>query len=287
VRVITHFADEVDKIGTLIEREFVIDPDKSVDKRKLLDPDRFGYLSLHYICSLSSDRIKLAENRRFRELTFEIQIRSILQHAWAEIEHDLGYKSGHGIPTPIRRRFYRLAGLLEVADEEFAAIRNDLSQYESKVRTEVTTAPEEIGIDNISLKAMLEQNQFVREFDAQFAESAGTEVSGGGESLLTALSKGFPYVGIKTVQQLIESLRSHKELLIFYARTRLRSRGYKSLAPGVSTLHLLWSLLAREGGEERVLRGLSDLALTAENGNENFAKLWAEAVREFDQGDRR
>ncbi|HEV7673377.1 MAG TPA: RelA/SpoT domain-containing protein [Candidatus Angelobacter sp.] len=101
VRVITHFEDEVDKIGALIEREFVIDTDKSVDKRKLLDPDRFGYLSLHYICSLSQDRIRLAENRRFRELACEIQIRSILQHAWAEIEHDLGYKSGHGIPSPI------------------------------------------------------------------------------------------------------------------------------------------------------------------------------------------
>src|SRR5438270_4640231 len=140
VRVITHFEDEVDKIGALIEREFIIDPTKSVDKRKLLDPDRFGYLSLHYICSLSQDRIKLSENRRFKELVCEIQIRSILQHVWAEIEHDLGYKSGQSIPIPIRRRFSRLAGILEVADEEFSAIRNDLQEYESKVKTEVSTA---------------------------------------------------------------------------------------------------------------------------------------------------
>lgn len=79
VRIITHFEDEVDKVGSLIEKEFVIDEAKSADKRKLLDPDRFGYLSLHYICSLSSDRLKLAENRRFKDLVFEIQIRSILQ----------------------------------------------------------------------------------------------------------------------------------------------------------------------------------------------------------------
>jgi GTP pyrophosphokinase len=47
VRIITHFEDEVDRIGTLVEQEFDIDRERSIDKRKLLDPDRFGYLSLH------------------------------------------------------------------------------------------------------------------------------------------------------------------------------------------------------------------------------------------------
>lgn len=283
VRVITHFEDEVDKIGALIEREFVTDTDKSVDKRKLLDPDRFGYLSLHYICSLSHDRIRLAENRRFRELACEIQIRSILQHAWAEIEHDLGYKSGHGIPAPIRRRFSRLAGLLEVADEEFAAIRDDLSHYESKVRTEVTTAPEEVGIDNISLKAMFEQNQFIRESDSEFVRSAGSTVDEDNDRLIEFLSKCLLYVGITTVQSLLESLRRHKDLLMFYARTRLRAKEYSSMVRGVSIMHLLWALLVLDGGEERLLRAFEDLVTGSKEGNQTLSKDWATTIGEFSE----
>lgn len=281
VRVITHFEDEVDNIGKLIEREFIVDVDKSVDKRKLLDPDRFGYLSLHYICSLSPDRLKLSENRRFKDLVCEIQIRSILQHAWAEIEHDLGYKSGHGIPTPIRRRFSRLAGLLEVADEEFAAIRDDLSHYESKVQTEVTTAPEEVGIDNISLKAMFGQNQFIRETDTEFVQSAGATVDEDNEGLITFLSKGLLYVGITTVQRLLDSVNAHKNLLMFYSQRALRANSYKSLVRGVSILHLLWILLALEGGEERILSGLKALGVPYTEKNQQMAAEWAATVREF------
>src|SRR5690242_19783499 len=53
VRIITHFDDEVDRIGTLVETEFNIDRKRSVDKRQLLEADRFGYLSLHYIAGFN------------------------------------------------------------------------------------------------------------------------------------------------------------------------------------------------------------------------------------------
>jgi hypothetical protein len=60
---------------------------------------------------------------------FEIQIRSILEHAWAEIEHEVVYKAGVDYPTAVRRRFAALAGSLELLDAEFLslrAVRNDL-----------------------------------------------------------------------------------------------------------------------------------------------------------------
>ena len=58
----------------------------------------------------------------------EIQIRSILQHAWAEIEHDLCYKNSTPLPRKIKRRMYRLAGVLELADKEFSAVKYDLNR---------------------------------------------------------------------------------------------------------------------------------------------------------------
>ena len=53
----------------------------------------------------------------------------MLDHAWAEIEHDLGYKARDTVPAAARRRLSRLAGLLEMADQEFVAIRRDLDEY--------------------------------------------------------------------------------------------------------------------------------------------------------------
>lgn len=127
VRIITYFPDEVDKAAKLVEREFRVDPDNSVDKRSILDPDRFGYLSLHYVLTLNEKRSELTEYQNYKSVKFELQIRSILQHAWAEIEHDLGYKSESTVPRAARRRFSRLAGLLELADAEFQGIREQLA----------------------------------------------------------------------------------------------------------------------------------------------------------------
>jgi ppGpp synthetase/RelA/SpoT-type nucleotidyltranferase len=149
VRVITFFADDVDKIGSLIEQEFKVLPDKSVDKRKVLSADRFGYLSLHYVCTLSDQRTALSEYSIFREYICEIQVRTKLQHAWAEIEHDLGYKVPHGIPESVRRRFSRLAGLLETGDEEFKRIRDDLQTYAISIKSEIPRTPAQVLIDRL------------------------------------------------------------------------------------------------------------------------------------------
>ncbi len=125
IRVITYFSDEVDKVASILTPHFSVDEATSVDKRATMDPDRFGYLSLHFIAELRSDRLGLVEYSRFAGMRFELQVRSILQHAWAEIEHDLGYKADMALPREMRRRFSRLAGLLELADDEFSRLRQD------------------------------------------------------------------------------------------------------------------------------------------------------------------
>ncbi|MBG0819593.1 TIGR04141 family sporadically distributed protein [Planomonospora sp. ID91781] len=144
VRIITYFPDEVDVVAKLIEREFAVDQENSVDKRSILDPDRFGYLSLHYVLQLKPERAALPENRSYKDIRFELQIRSILQHAWAEIEHDIGYKSSSGVPDAVRRRFSRLAGLLELADDEFLGIRNELARSASSTRSRVADIRPEV-----------------------------------------------------------------------------------------------------------------------------------------------
>jgi putative GTP pyrophosphokinase len=125
VRIITYFPSDVDKIVPLIEKEFKVDPKHSVDKRFCLDPAIFGYASVHFVVEFRSEVLKLPEFAVFNKMKCEIQVRTILQHAWAEIEHDIVYKSPEDIPFRLRRRFACLAGLLEIADREFESLRQD------------------------------------------------------------------------------------------------------------------------------------------------------------------
>jgi len=137
VRIITYFPSDVDKIVPLIEKEFKVDRKHSVDKRLCLDPAIFGYASVHFVVELRPKLLKLPEYALFKEMKCEIQVRTILQHAWAEIEHDIVYKSQEDIPFRLRRRFACLAGLLEIADREFESLRQDEMAVRQAVQSRI------------------------------------------------------------------------------------------------------------------------------------------------------
>lgn len=122
LRIIVYYLEDLNKISEIIEREFKIDFENSINKLDTLDPDRFGYLSVHYVISISETRSKETEWLQYTNFKSEIQIRTVLQHAWAEIEHKLLYKQTHEVPKDLRRKLSRLIALLELADEQF----NDL-----------------------------------------------------------------------------------------------------------------------------------------------------------------
>jgi len=118
----------------LVQEEF--DAFQRVDHTASAEREqRLGYLSVHYLVRLGSNRTKLSEYKKFDGLTAEIQVRTVLQHAWAEIEHDIRYKSTSTIPQAISRRFLTLAGLLEIADHEFEAIQKEDAYIRANART--------------------------------------------------------------------------------------------------------------------------------------------------------
>jgi putative GTP pyrophosphokinase len=122
IRIITQVLGVLPDIDKLLHDEFEIL--EQLDKgRELIEKERFGYQSIHYLARISPERVRLAEYERYQGAVVEIQVRTILQHAWAEIEHDIQYKSSAAIPEEIKRRFMALAGMLEIADREFQAIQ--------------------------------------------------------------------------------------------------------------------------------------------------------------------
>ena len=174
-RVICFLSDEIDKIGKKVEETFVIDRELSSDKRALIKEDTFGYLSLHYICSLPFGD-KWPDEICGKK--FEVQIRTILQHAWSAIHHDIGYKSDFGVPREIKRQFARLAGLLELADDEFVRARDNMMRYTEDIRQRIITDDaDNITINMISLNEYVLNNKKMQGIIREIADIAGAEIS--------------------------------------------------------------------------------------------------------------
>ena len=145
-RIITFYTDDVDRIASMAEQLFEIDWNNSVDKRRLHQLDSFGYNSLHYICRLPG-----------YDLRFELQLRTTLQHAWASINHDTGYKSGVEIPREYMRRMNRLAGMLEMADDEFSRIRTEITDYRRRVQALVKNGKlDDVSLDGDTFRSYLQ-----------------------------------------------------------------------------------------------------------------------------------
>jgi ppGpp synthetase/RelA/SpoT-type nucleotidyltranferase len=157
IRVITYTDSDAKYVLKIIKDTFEIHPKLSIDKTEELGVNRVGYRSIHCIGTLGNDRLKLPENRMFKDICFEIQIRTILQHAWAEFEHDRNYKFKGVLPKDMRRRLSILAGNLETVDREFDNIAKEIDAYALDVGKRMKKGDLSISIDSTSLRAYLNE----------------------------------------------------------------------------------------------------------------------------------
>lgn len=155
IRVITYLESDVAKVAEIIENLFDIDRDNSLDQSQLLGSDKLGYRSVHYVAKFNRRRCNLPEYKPYKNVPFEIQLRSILQHAWAEIEHDRNYKFTGKLPTQLERRFYLISGMLENADREFVAIAQEIDEYKDTVVEQIIEGKLDIEINTASLTEYL------------------------------------------------------------------------------------------------------------------------------------
>lgn len=157
VRVITYFPSTLDEIDAVMAEEFRV-VERSDMGAELIEENRFGYKSIHYLVKLVTHRAALPEYAPYADSVIEVQVRTIMQHAWAEIEHDIQYKSAEVIPVEIRRRFMALAGLLEIADREFQAIQDADRRLTQEARFRVADGQlETVEITPDALKAFLDK----------------------------------------------------------------------------------------------------------------------------------
>lgn len=174
-RIVAYYLSDVVRIDEIIEREFEIDLENSLKGEDRTDPDRFGYASDHYVVSLPTGRLALAEWGPYAHLRAEIQIRTVLQHAWASIDHKLVYKRAKDIPSSLRRQLSRVSALLEVADEQFEGVRSASTRLEANYGSRARAGDLDLPINTASIRAYVESSERAKALSAMAAE-AGFEI---------------------------------------------------------------------------------------------------------------
>jgi putative GTP pyrophosphokinase len=130
VRVVCLFPDDLPVIGKLISNEFTIV--EGPGTRAADDIERFGYSADHYIVVLGKNTAG-ARYDDLKERVCEIQVRTVLQDAWAILSHHLLYKQERQIPRELQRWILSLAGALESADFMYEVIRDRRNAYITKI----------------------------------------------------------------------------------------------------------------------------------------------------------
>ncbi|KAB8234959.1 uncharacterized protein BDW43DRAFT_48053 [Aspergillus alliaceus] len=130
-RIITHTTDEAKAVSQLIEERYNTDAKNFADHTSRLKPGEFGYRSVHYIVRFAPEDLgsTCEDLCNMENLRAEIQIRTLLEHAWADVSYEYAYKPDFEMPVRYQRETFCVAALLEDADDMFSRIRNGLRQY--------------------------------------------------------------------------------------------------------------------------------------------------------------
>ena len=267
LRVITFYIDDVDKVASAVDRLFQVDWENSVDKRKAHEIDSFGYMSLHYICR--------TEGFPYR---FEIQMRTVLQHAWANMNHDTGYKSGVEVPREYLRNLSRLAGMLELVDEQFSIIRSDLTDYRRRVQALVASGNlDEVLLDGETFRSYLQLKPFDK-LNKRIAAVNQAEIQ---EVNLMPYLSVFKAMGYKTLGDIAKLIKTHSEDAYQLACYQIGLTDLDIISSSLGPQDLCIAAVVSSGGGKLDLKYLLD-ALNGESaGNEMMAEMLLEQVKDL------
>jgi predicted RNase H-like nuclease/ppGpp synthetase/RelA/SpoT-type nucleotidyltranferase len=201
IRVITYVHSDVSAVADLLHDQVVVKDDRDMG-RETAQEGRFGYASRHLLIGLDAAREGHPSYELMRGHTAQVQIRTVLQHAWAEFEHDIRYKGT--MPDEhardFDRRFTLAAGLLELADREFSTIRDTLRTPSASAAETDAVTDDDPRIDPRELAAFLA---------GQYAESGWSRTDH-----YAWISGLLLELGIASLDELAEVLRSGDEDLI-------------------------------------------------------------------------
>lgn len=234
VRVIVYYQDEVKKVADVLSTEFEIVELEHSHQPSKYSPDQFGYISLHYVIKLNELRLKLPEWEPYQSNRAEVQIRTVLQHSWAAVSHALQYKHESDVPKELRRKLFRLAGLFELADEEFVAVRDTTAEIRSDAAAALESGDRSISINQLSLSEFVSRWEKLDEVrnhminagyifdDPPFEEDVEED------DYIGTIAYHCERIGIKSIEELLKSV--NQDFYGYLQRINPKSEWYVSEA---------------------------------------------------------
>ena len=255
IRVVTFYADEVDRIAALVDRVFDVDWSQSVDKRKLHQLDSFGYNSLHYICRIPKSLYHDPAMPEVNEYRFEIQMRTALQHVWATMYHDTGYKSGVEVPKDYLRNLNRLAGMLELADEQFSVIRTEINDYRRQVQSFVADGKfDEVPLNGDTFRSYLQ----LKPFDKLLRRIASVNQAEIHESTMMPYLEALKAIGCSTLGDVDRLIKDYSDAAYELAAYEIAATDIDIVSSTVAVQDLIIVYILIKGGGEVGLRLILD-----------------------------
>lgn len=264
LRIITFYTDDVDKVAAIVQQLYDVDWDNSIDKRKAHELTSFGYNSLHYICRLKEG-----------SAPFEIQMRTALQHVWSAIEHDIGYKGAVKLPPEYRRQFSRLAGMLELADDEFSRLRTTMTDYRRQVQALVKSGKlDEVLLSTDSFSSYLQMHPF-NKLNQRIAAVNQAEIFPASLMPYLPILEGF---GLETLGDLQRFIDSNGEEAYQLAVSQLAITDLDILAESIGLQNLCLVHILKTGRGRVGLRWFYDTINGTHDSNEMLADMLYEQV---------
>lgn len=123
-RIIVFYLQDVQAVCEVVDRYY-----RRIERKDLVPESlsEFGYIGAHFILALPEDVIDDEADRERVPQFFELQIKTLFQHAWGEAEHDLAYKPGDNLTSLQRRQVAFTAAQAWGADQIFSQLHNELN----------------------------------------------------------------------------------------------------------------------------------------------------------------
>lgn len=134
LRVILYLPRDIAAVLTVLRDEFDVVEDEDTTGR--LAEHEFGYRSHHLLLHIREEWMSTPSFRGLRRIAAEVQVRTLMMHAWADMAHNLEYKSTDQVPTALRRRLFLLSAKIEEVDQQFEDLVTEVEGYRRTVAEE-------------------------------------------------------------------------------------------------------------------------------------------------------